>query len=646
MATGKISGDPLALTSVGLYMAAIQGGANVQAPSTLFAANQFNLSDLTNPGQALLNLGGLSSALAASTYLTIADAGTGFQPLAANLTSWAAITRAAGFDAFTAAPSSANLATLVTDETGSGALVFANSPTLVTPALGTPSAVVLTNATGLPVASGISGLGAGVATFLATPSSANLASAVTGETGSGGLVFATSPTLVTPILGEATASSISMSGGAGVSHTFTGSGNPANIWVNQSSAALSATVPEIGAQFTMTSNTGLANQTTAFKIGATFSVVAAAGSADIYGTNTIMQGPGGAGGILITGNEVDINNIGATAATLGAGTAVYGYIGVAAGSFNSTAAFSATGSGADWTYGFATWLNGVKSVSHSDFRAQSTATNILTATGARTNGISLTGATFSNHAFDSPGFFVDGTGSMSALGIQFSGSTAIAGPSVFQNSNILTFAGGTSGYQWDNQAVSTQLMALSNTGVLTVLNGVFPTANDGGPLGSTALQWSDLFMASGAILNFNNGNYTITHSAGTLTFAGAVVSTGFVGSNSAAAGVGYTTGAGGTVTQATSKSTTVALAKMCGNITMNNAALAAGTIVSFTLTNAGIAASDVMVLNHIFGGTIGAYTLNAQCGAGTAQINVRNNTAGSLSDAIVIQFAVIKAVNS
>lgn len=73
-----------------------------------------------------------------------------------------------------------------------------NSPTLVTPALGTPASGTLTNCTGLPVATGISGLGAGVATFLATPSSANFASAVTGETGSGALVFGTSPTIASP----------------------------------------------------------------------------------------------------------------------------------------------------------------------------------------------------------------------------------------------------------------------------------------------------------------------------------------------------------------------------------------------------------------------------------------------------------------
>lgn len=100
-----------------------------------------------------------------------------------------------GVATFLATPSSANLAAAVTDEAGTGSLYFTGG------ALGTPASATLTNATGLPISSGVSGLGTGVATFLATPSSANLASAVTDETGSGALVFATSPTLVTPALG-------------------------------------------------------------------------------------------------------------------------------------------------------------------------------------------------------------------------------------------------------------------------------------------------------------------------------------------------------------------------------------------------------------------------------------------------------------
>ena len=107
---------------------------------------------------------------------------------------------------------------------------------------------------------------------------------------------------------------------------------------------------------------------------------------------------------------------------------------------------------------------------------------------------------------------------------------------------------------------------------------------------------------------------------------------------------GYVTGDGGAVTQSTSKSTGVTLSKKCGQITLNGAALAADTTVSFTLTNTTVAATDIIVLNHVSGGTAGSYLLNAQAAAGSASINVRNVTSGSLSEAIVIGFAVVKAV--
>lgn len=76
-----------------------------------------------------------------------------------------------------------------------------SSPTMTAPVLGTPTSGTLTNCTGLPIATGVSGLGSGVATFLSTPSSANLAAAVTGETGSGALVFGTGPTLTGATVG-------------------------------------------------------------------------------------------------------------------------------------------------------------------------------------------------------------------------------------------------------------------------------------------------------------------------------------------------------------------------------------------------------------------------------------------------------------
>ena len=96
------------------------------------------------------------------------------------------------------------------------ALLFTNA-TMVAPALGTPASGVLSNCTGLPIATGVSNLGTGVATFLATPSSANLRTALTDETGTGSAVFATTPTLVTPVIGAATGTSLSLSGFSAVS---------------------------------------------------------------------------------------------------------------------------------------------------------------------------------------------------------------------------------------------------------------------------------------------------------------------------------------------------------------------------------------------------------------------------------------------
>jgi hypothetical protein len=122
--------------------------------------------------------------------------------------------------------------------------------------------------------------------------------------------------------------------------------------------------------------------------------------------------------------------------------------------------------------------------------------------------------------------------------------------------------------------------------------------------------------------------------------AGAVAG-GNLGYNATTGAFGYISGAG-TITQATNKATAVTLNSSSGQITLNGDALAADTTVSFTLTNSSITANDVLILNHISAGTAGSYLLNAQAAAGSASINVRNITAGSLSEAIVIGFAVIK----
>lgn len=115
-----------------------------------------------------------------------------------------------------------------------------------------------------------------------------------------------------------------------------------------------------------------------------------------------------------------------------------------------------------------------------------------------------------------------------------------------------------------------------------------------------------------------------------------------------AAGLGYGTGAGGTVTQGTSKTTGVTLNKPTGQITMNSAALAANASVIFTLTNSLIANTDTLSVNHSSaGGTTSAYQIvPLTCAAGSATIRVTNITAGSLSEALVINFNVIKGATS
>ena len=110
--------------------------------------------------------------------------------------------------------------------------------------------------------------------------------------------------------------------------------------------------------------------------------------------------------------------------------------------------------------------------------------------------------------------------------------------------------------------------------------------------------------------------------------------------------IGYTAAAQGTVTQATDKSTAVTLNKPAGRITMNNASLNTATNATFTLNNSFISANDTVILT-ISGGqtTAGSYNVFANSlGAGTVSITLRNISGGTLSEAVVINFAIIHCV--
>lgn len=220
--------------------------------------------------------------------------------------------------------------------------------------------------------------------------------------------------------------------------------------------------------------------------------------------------------------------------------------------------------------------------------------------------------------------------------------------------NQLNFAGATSGYRYHA--------------------AVLPATSDAAALGSVTLMWADLFLASGAVINWSNGDLTLTHSADTLTLAGgnvalggtlavtgttahtgAVTLTGGVTGAVAATGnistsggsIGYSTGTGSTVTQATSKSTGVTINSLCGQITMNAASLAAGAEATFAVTNSQVTTTDVIILNIASGGTSNSYLAGVTfVGSGNFNITLTNLSGGALAEAVVLNFAVIKGVTS
>ena len=169
---------------------------------------------------------------------------------------------------------------------------------------------------------------------------------------------------------------------------------------------------------------------------------------------------------------------------------------------------------------------------------------------------------------------------------------------------------------------SAEKVVHGGTGVATALS-----------IGTGSVSIDNIKLDGNVISTTNtNGNLTLTPNG-----TGEVQLTGKFG---------YSTG-GGTVTQTTNKTTAVTLNAKSGQITMNNASMSSNTTAGFTLTNSFVAATDVVIVNIASGATADGYILTVDAvAAGSCRISVRHNSGGALSEALVLNFIVIKGVTS
>jgi hypothetical protein len=232
---------------------------------------------------------------------------------------------------------------------------------------------------------------------------------------------------------------------------------------------------------------------------------------------------------------------------------------------------------------------------------------VITPTGVQFNGNIVGDTNFAGNVTAGAGSYFLGDGSLLS--------------NIFPN--FVFFGNSQMGFGTNNGNANISIGSAVNVAVFTSAASIF---------NSNVIAGNDLVVLGNATAN----NITITNNViGNLTTTGSIRSSG-------SGGVGYTVGAGGTITQLSNKTTPVTLNTVTGQITINNQNLAAAGTASFVLNSTAIANTDVMIINHVSGGTIGAYAFNAACNSGNAIISITNRSAGALAEAPVIRFAVIK----
>lgn len=253
-----------------------------------------------------------------------------------------------------------------------------------------------------------------------------------------------------------------------------------------------------------------------------------------------------------------------------------------------------------------------------------------------------------------------GTGTPHWTSLAGFGVTTFADKTIPYASATDTFSFDSTNFIWDDTANASFLQVGSGTGpgAIKFLEGSGTGTNKATLTIPTSI--ADITITTPGVtatLASLAGTETLTNKTLTSPVINTAVGSGgtFTGTlktSSAATGAfGYATGAGGTGTQGTDKSTTVVMSPNpcnCGTITMNAAALAAGTtgttgVVTFTVTDSGVAVTDYIAIQHVSGGTVGDYGVQAVAGSGNFAVTVRNNSGGSLSEATVLRFVVMGA---